>query len=249
MRLTTRNLVIAVCYAFLHGVFVIKAENIMLAKPSEVSETYWNADFANDGNNNPGSTPARTWPNENPYWQGDLQGNFTIHNISVTSDVSYSFGSELGSAYVEVRADGNSGCPDDDIFICGQCPEVVGTGETFTFTCSHPRPVRFVKVWRNLTGELVVSEVVVQGTPVATRVTMYSKEPNIKVSTPMTSLAVTSAADCSSRCYANKSCLSFSYHPTTDPNCLLATNPEDAAGAVGWSKYTIDECSSYNTCE
>ncbi|XP_046552791.1 uncharacterized protein LOC124262344 [Haliotis rubra] len=219
----------------------------MLAKPSELNSVYWNAENANDGN--PGSLPARTWSTVNPYWQGDLQGYFTVHNISVTSDVTYGFGNDLGSAYVEVRASRNSGCPDGDIFICGQCPEVVGKGETFTFTCSHPRPVRFVKVWRNMTGRLVISEVVVHGTPATTSVTKYSKAIDTKVSTPMTSLAVTSAADCSSRCYANKSCLSFSYHPTAAPNCLLATNPEDAAEAVGWSKYTIDGCSSYNSCE
>ncbi|XP_046545201.1 uncharacterized protein LOC124255348 [Haliotis rubra] len=203
MRLTTRNPVLAVFYAFLRGVSVSKAENIMLAKPSKLNRVYWNAEYANDGNNNPGSTPARSRYTVNPYWQGDLQGYFTVHNISVTSDVTHNLEKDLGSAYVEVHASGNSGCP-DDIFICGQCPEVVGKGETFTFTCSHPQPVRFVKVRRNMTGRLVISEVVVQGTP-----------------------ATTSAA----------------------PNCLLATNPEDAAEAMGWSKFTIDGCSSYDSCE
>ncbi|XP_046562022.1 uncharacterized protein LOC124270999 [Haliotis rubra] len=248
MRLTMTNPVLAVFCAFLQGVSVSKAENIMLEKPSKLNSVYWNAEFANDGNNNPGSIPARTWSVVNPYWQGDLQGYFTVHKISVTSDVTFSFGNKLGSAYVEVHASGNSGCP-DDIFICGQCPKVVGKGETFTFTCSHPQPVRFVKVWRNLTGVLVISEVEVEGTPLKRSVTKYSKGINTKVSSPMTSLAVTSAADCSSRCYANKSCLSFSYHPTAATNCLLATNQEDAAEAVGWSKYTIDVCSSYDSCE
>ncbi|XP_067668107.1 uncharacterized protein [Haliotis asinina] len=247
-RITARNVLFAVFCTFLQGMSVDTAENIMVGKPSVVSITYWNADYANDGNNNPGSIPARTWPSVNPYWQGDLQGYFTIHNISVTSDVSYSFGSQLGSAYVEVHADGYSGCP-DNTFICGQCPEVVGKGETFTFNCYHPRPVRFVRVWRNLTGELVVSEVVVKGTPATSSVTVYSKELNIKVSTPMTSLAVTSAADCSTRCYANTSCQGFSYHPTAGFNCLLATNPEDSGADVGWSKYTLDRCSSYDSCE
>ncbi|XP_046378657.2 uncharacterized protein LOC124150699 [Haliotis rufescens] len=247
MRLT-RTLLLAVSYAFMQGISVNEAENIMLAKPSEVSETYWNAEFANDGLNNPGSTPARTWSGVNPFWKGDLQGHYAIHNISVTSDVSYTFGGYLGGAYVEVHADGSSGCPDLDIFVCGQCPEVVGKGETFTFNCSHPRPVRFVKVWRNMTDFLVISEVEVEGTPVTARVANYNKVFNTKVSTPMTSLTVVSASECSSKCYTNQSCLSYSHHPTAAPNCLLTTNPEDAASASGWTKFSIDVCSSYNTC-
>ncbi|XP_067668106.1 uncharacterized protein [Haliotis asinina] len=248
MAFTTKNLVIAFSYAFLQGFSINKAKNIMQGKPSELSSVHWNAEFANDGKNYYGSFPAWSDSTVNPYWKGDLQGYFTVHKISVTSDDFYGLGKDLGGAYVEVATTGNSGCL-NDVFICGQCPEVVGNGETFTFNCSHPRPVRFVKVWRNLTGEIAISEVVVKGTQATTRVTKYNKAINTKVSTPMTSLAVTSAADCSTRCYANTTCQGFSYHPTVALNCLLATNPEDSAADVGWSKYTLDRCSSYDSCD
>ncbi|XP_046552786.1 uncharacterized protein LOC124262340 [Haliotis rubra] len=247
MTLTMRNLVLAVFSIFLQGGFVNKAENVMLAKPSKLNSVVWSAEYANDGN--PGSIPARTGSTVNPYWQGDLQGYFTVHNISVTSDVVYSYGQDLGSSYVGVSTDDSIDCPNADIFICGQCPEVVGRGDTFTFTCSHPQPVRFVKVWRNLTGILVIAEVEVEGTPLKRSGSKYNKELNTKVTKPMTSLTAASANACGLQCHLSQPCLSFSYHPTAAPNCLLTTNPEDAGTAVGWTKYTIEKCSSKITCD
>ncbi|XP_046562055.1 uncharacterized protein LOC124271038 [Haliotis rubra] len=248
MTLTDKNLLFTLCYVLLEGISVRKAENIMLDKPCKVSATYWNAEFANDGNS-PGSIPARTWSGVNPYWQGDLQGYFTIHNISVTtSDRSYAE-ADVESAYVGVSTDDSIACPDVDIFICGQCPEIVGQSETFTFTCSPPRPVRFVKVWRNLTGLLIIAEVEVEGTPVKRSGSKYIKEFNTNVTTPMTSLTAASTNDCGLKCHLSQPCLSFSYHPTAAPNCLLTTNPEDAGTAVGWTKYTIEKCSSKIACD
>ncbi|XP_067668102.1 uncharacterized protein [Haliotis asinina] len=187
---------------------------------------------------------------QNPYWHGDLQGLYTVHNISVSSDLSNDFGHYLGGAYVGVSTDDSIGCPGVDIFICGQCPQVVGQGETFTFTCSHPRPVRFVKVWRHVTDDYMdISEIEVEGTPTNQNGTKYTKVFNSMISTPMTSLTVASATDCGLRCHWSQPCLSFSYHPTAAPNCLLTTNPGDAATAVGWTKYTIEKCSSNVTCQ
>ncbi|XP_071078515.1 uncharacterized protein [Haliotis cracherodii] len=248
MTPSARNLLFTLCYLLLQDTSVNEAENIMLAKPSRLSDVYWHAENANDGLKNPGSTPARTWSNVTPVWQGDLQGYYTVHNISVTSDVTWSFGENLERAYVGVSVDDSFDCSDVEIFVCGQCPGVVGRGETFTFNCSHPRPVRFVRVWRNITEFLVVSEVEVEGTPLKRSEAKYNQEFNKNVSTPMTSLTVASANECGLQCHLSQPCLSFSYHPTAAPNCLLTTDPADAAAAVGWTKFTIEKCSSNITC-
>ncbi|XP_067668104.1 uncharacterized protein [Haliotis asinina] len=243
------NFVLAFCSVFLQGVSVNKAENIMLGKPSELSSVYWNAENANDGKKHYGSLPAMTHSNVNPYWQGDLQGYFTIHNISVTSALIYGHEQKMQAAYVGVSTDDSTDCPNVDIVICGQCPGTVGKGETFTFTCSHPRPVRFVKIWRIGTLDLVIGEVEVEGTPLKRSGSKYTNVVNSMISTPMTSFTASSATDCGLRCHMSQPCLSFSYHPTAAPNCLLTTNPGDAATAVGWTKYTIEKCSSKTTCD
>ncbi|XP_071084311.1 uncharacterized protein [Haliotis cracherodii] len=246
MRKTGLNLLVALCYISLQDIVLIKAENIMLRKPSKMNGIDNAASFANDGNIQ--SQAAINFDYVNPSWQGDLQGWYTINNIYVTSAIYNGNEAYLGSAYVGVSADDSMDCPDVEIFVCGQCPASVGQGETFTFNCSHPRPVRFVKVWRHLTGYLAVGEVEVEGTPTTQRGTKYQKMMNTKVQTPMTSLTVASANECGYHCHVFQPCLSFSYNPTAAPNCLLTSNPEDAAAAAGWTKYTIEKCSSNITC-
>ncbi|XP_071078513.1 uncharacterized protein [Haliotis cracherodii] len=244
--LTGLSLLVALCYLSLQDISVSKAENIMRGKPSRLSTVYWNAKYGNDGNIQ--NTPAWTRDSVHPYWQGDLQGFYSVNTISVVSGITFGTEAYLGSAYVGVSVDDSSDCPDVEIFICGQCPAVIGQGETFTFNCSHPRPVRFVKVWRNITGTLAVLEVEVDGTPMKRSGTKYNKVLNMKVSTPMTSLTAASANECGRQCHLSQPCLSFSYNPTAVPNCLLTTDPADAAAAVGWTKFTIEKCSSNITC-
>ncbi|XP_046370261.2 uncharacterized protein LOC124144760 [Haliotis rufescens] len=241
----TVNLLVALCYISLQDIVLNKAENIMLRKPSKMSGVYNSAGYANDGNIQ--SLAAVTGNSVNPFWQGDLQGWYTINYISVSSAYYFPYEAYLESAYVGVSADDSIDCPDVEIFVCGQCPASVGAGETFTFNCSHPRPVRFVKIWRDVTS-LAVSEVEAEGTSTTQRGTKYQKGMNTKVQTPMTSLTVASANECGYQCHVFQPCLSFSYNPTASPNCLLTTNPEDAAAAAGWTKYTIEKCSSNITC-
>ncbi len=64
----------------------------MLLKPSKQSSTsivsgvFLVSDYANDGNT---STASMTYNEPAPYWQGDLQGYYDIHNITITSDDTY----------------------------------------------------------------------------------------------------------------------------------------------------------------
>ncbi|XP_046552790.1 uncharacterized protein LOC124262343 [Haliotis rubra] len=225
----------------------ITAENIMLSKPSKLSDGSGLTVYVNDGHT--ANQDAYTGLMPFPFWQGDLLGFYTVHNISVTSDVVYSTGYYLRGAFVGVSIDDNSQCPDAEIFVCGQCPKDIGAGETVTFNCSHQLPVRFVKVWRNITGYLALNEVAVEGTPQHRSGAKYRKLHNYQAASSMTSLTTASANDCGLRCHLSQPCLSFSYHPTAAPNCFLTANPTGGVSAVGWTKYTIETCSSNITCD
>ncbi|XP_046555501.1 uncharacterized protein LOC124264765 [Haliotis rubra] len=137
----------------------VKAANIMLGKPTRLSSTYsapYQSGYANDGNRTGESaiSPYQL----HPYWQGDLQGFYTVHNITVTIysilRCRYAY---IGVSSVDVD------CPNDDVTLCGQWPADAVGRITLTFNCSHEQPVRFVRVWKNITDYLSIQEVEVEG--------------------------------------------------------------------------------------
>ncbi|XP_067670138.1 uncharacterized protein [Haliotis asinina] len=248
LKMLLNRLVVGICFFLVPDIAFNKAENIMLGKPSKVNAG-GDGTAANGNDGHSGTHPTYTARTALPSWQGDLLGFYTVHNITITSDISYSAGQYLRSAFVGVSPDDSIICPNAVVFVCGQCPDNIGGGESFTFNCSHQQSVRFVKVWRNITGFLALDELAVEGSPQPQNGVKYQKLRNHRSASPMTSLTAPSATDCGLRCHLSQPCLSFSYHPTAAPNCLLTTNTGYAATAVGWTKYTIETCSSKITCD
>ncbi|XP_046552922.1 uncharacterized protein LOC124262459 [Haliotis rubra] len=245
------------CILMQGGRLHVKAENIMLNKLSILSTTYtsypnhggsggvaYHSPYANDGSQN--NWPARSNYQKGPFWQGDLQGFYIVHNISVISD-TFGYAPELRGAYIGVSSV-DVGCPDDDVIWCGQWPPDTLTGVTLTFNCTHEQPVRFVRVWRNITGYLAVQEVEVEGTPRRKNAAKYDKSLNKKLTTPATSVKAISANDCGIQCHKTQPCLGFSYNPSGDPPCLLAPSTATTT-ATGWVSYAISTCSHNITCD
>ncbi|XP_071084318.1 uncharacterized protein [Haliotis cracherodii] len=255
MLLSAREMIFIVCCIWVQDRLHVKAENIMLRKTSRLSSTfkwksggkdyYYHSYYANDGSKI--SWPARSGFQPGPFWQGDLQGFYTVHNITITSDDHTEFASEIRDAYIGVSSV-DIKCPDDDVTWCGQWPTGTLPKKTLTFSCSHVQPVRFVRVWRNITGYLTVQEVEVEGTPKRTRAAKYNKSLNKKLHTPQTSVYAMSATDCGFKCYKTQPCLGFSYNPSADPSCLLATSTKTTT-ATDWVTYSITDCSNHITCD
>ncbi|XP_067670010.1 uncharacterized protein [Haliotis asinina] len=250
MLLSTPELVfIVTCIVVQGGQLQVKAENIMLYKLTRLSSTLsrtnthqYHSNYANDGSRT--NWPARSNYQTRPFWQGDLQGFYTVHNVSITSD---SFGYELRGAYIGVSSV-DVDCTDDDVTWCGQWPPDTLHGVTLTFNCTHEQPVRFVRVWRNTTNYLSLSEVEVQGTPTRKNAAKYDKSLNQKLSTPVTAVNAISANDCGIKCHVTQPCLGFSYNPSGDPPCLFTTSTATTT-ATGWVSYYISTCSHNITCD
>ncbi|XP_067670069.1 uncharacterized protein [Haliotis asinina] len=222
---------------------LVKAANIMLGKPSRLSTTYsagYLSGNANDGNRT--GDLARSTYQLHPFWQGDLQGYFTVHNITVTRDNSCAFvvSVAISNAYIGVSSV-DVDCPDDDVTWCGQWSADESAGVTLTYSCTHGQPVRFVRVWRNTTGYLGVREVEVQGTPSRNHAARYTKSQNKKLSTPVTEVNARSAIHCAIKCHVTQPCLGFSYNPSGDPPCLMATSTETTP-VTSWVTGSISAC-------
>ncbi|XP_067670171.1 uncharacterized protein [Haliotis asinina] len=225
----------------------VKAANIMLGKPSRLSTTY-SAGYLS-GNANDGSRtgpPVHTGDERHPFWQGDLQGFYTVHNITVSSHNSQWWYQFIRDAYIGVSSV-DADCTNDDITWCGKWPAGLSAGASVTFTCSHEQPVRFVRVWRNITDFLAVSEVEVQGTPRGKYAAKYDRSLNKKLSTPVTAVNAISASDCGSKCHVTQPCICFSYNPSASPSCLLGTSTETTT-ANSWVTYSISPCSRDLAC-
>ncbi|XP_067670066.1 uncharacterized protein [Haliotis asinina] len=215
----------------------VKAANIMLGKPSRLSTTY-SAGYLS-GNANDGSRTgdlARSTYQLHPFWQGDLQGYFTVHNITVTRVLYFA----ISNAYIGVSSV-DVDCRNDDVTWCGQWSADESAGVTLTYSCTHEQPVRFVRVWRNTTGYLGVSEVEVQGTPSRKNAARYTKSQNKKLSTPVTEVYARSAIHCAIKCHVTQPCLGFSYNPSGDPPCLMATSTETTP-VPDWVTGSVSTC-------
>ncbi|XP_067668001.1 uncharacterized protein [Haliotis asinina] len=255
MVLFIPDLVFILTCVAVQGQLHVKAENIMLNKLGRLSSTliwtrhgktyHYRSSYANDGSKT--DWPARSKYQTGPFWQGDLQGFYTVHNISVTSDDYSTLASELRGAYIGVSSV-DVDCPDDDVTWCGQWSADTLVGVTLTFSCTHEQPVRFVRVWRNIIGYLVLQEVEVEGTPTRKNAAKYDKSLNKKLSTPVTAVNATSANDCGIKCHVTQPCLGFSYNPSADPPCLFTTSTATTT-ATGWVSYYISTCSHNITCD
>ncbi|XP_067668545.1 uncharacterized protein [Haliotis asinina] len=222
----------------------------MLRKPRKLSSTFkkqvngtellFQAYHASDGRT---SLPARSDNQTGPFWQGDLQGFYMVDNIFVTSDNQ--FASDIRNAYIGVSSV-DVGCPDADVTWCGQWPADTLLDVTLTFNCSHVKPVRFVRVWRNITDHLAVQEVEVHGSPSRSKATIYNKNVNEKVNTAVSSLNARSVSDCGISCMETQPCLGFSYNPSADPSCLHAVDT-DMTSVTDWVTYFIVPCLSEGT--
>ncbi|XP_046555502.1 uncharacterized protein LOC124264767 [Haliotis rubra] len=217
----------------------------MLGKPTRLSSNHsarYQSGNANDGNRS-GESAASQYQ-LHPYWQGDLQGFYTVHNITVTSYYRHTSYAYIGVSSVDVD------CLDDDVTWCGQWPAyaMLKGGITLTFNCSHEQPVRFVRVWRNIKDYLAVREVEVEGTPRSKNAAKYDKSLNKKLTTPATSVKAISATDCGIKCHKTQPCLGFSFNPSGDPPCLLSPSTATTT-ATGWVSYAISTCSHNITCD
>ncbi|XP_067668497.1 uncharacterized protein [Haliotis asinina] len=256
MLLSVPDLVFTLGCILVKGRLNVKAENIMLNKVGRLSSTFavkhggntypYHSYYAIDGSKTT-DFPARSDYQTRPFWQGDLQGFYTVHNITVTSDDHNTHASELRGAYIGVSS-ADVDCPDDDVTWCGQWPVDTLVGVTLTFNCTHEQPVRFVRVWRNITDYLAVQEVEVEGTPTRKNAAKYDKSLNKKLSTPVTAVNAVSANDCGIKCHVTKPCLGFSYNPSADPPCLFTTSTATTT-ATGWVSYYISTCSQNITCD
>ncbi|XP_046555507.1 uncharacterized protein LOC124264771 [Haliotis rubra] len=248
------SVLVPLCIYFLSDWTLVKAENIMLRRPRRLSSTFkvevngtqhrYHAYYASDGKI---SWPARSDSQPGPFWQGDLQGYFAVHNIMVSSDNDLQFASEIRNAYIGVSSV-DVDCPDDDVIWCGQWPADTLAGVTLTFNCSHVKNTRFVRVWRNITGHLAVQEVEVQGTPSRPNASNYNKNVNEKVTTTVMSLNARSVSDCGIKCLETQPCLVFSYNPSADPSCLHAVDT-DTTSISDWVTYFTADCLRHNTCD
>ncbi|XP_067670499.1 uncharacterized protein [Haliotis asinina] len=252
--LQKHRFLLQLCIYFLSDWILVKAENIMHRRPRRLSSTFhevvngtkhrYHAYYASDGKI---SRPARSDFQAGPYWQGDLQGYFTVQTIVVTSDKDLQFASEIRNAYIGVSSV-DLDCRNDDVTWCGQWPADTLLGVSLTFNCSHVKYTRFVRVWRNITGHLAVQEVEVQGTPSRLKATNYYKNVNEKVTSTVSSLNTRSVSDCGISCMETQPCLGFSYNPSADPSCLHAVDT-DTASVTDWVTYFTTNCFSHNTCD
>ncbi|XP_067670159.1 uncharacterized protein [Haliotis asinina] len=247
MLLSVAELILTLSCLVVQDQIHVKAANIMLGKPTRQSTTYSTdnpSGNAKDGNWT--WNPAVTTLQLRPFWQGDLQGFYTVHNITVSTHDSTWFYQFILDAYIGVSSV-DADCTNDDITWCGKWPAGLSAGASVTFKCSHEQPVRFVRVWRNITDFLAVSEVEVQGTPIGKNAAKYDKSLNKKLSTPVATVNAISASDCGSKCHVTQPCLGFSYNPSADPPCLLAASTATTE-ANSWITYFISPCSRDLAC-
>ncbi|XP_046330269.1 fucolectin-like isoform X2 [Haliotis rufescens] len=232
-----------------HATFVSGIHNRALGKPTKSSNFTNNKGKAVDGNREAAFSGNSCWESQTgdmqPYWMVDLQSFFLLDYITITNRGDCC-GDRMHDLKIEVFADDPVLEPSTPSHLCAMYDGPMPGGATENISCSCAAQGRYIRIRgldrRDETDLLTLCEVeVFERTPTGCFSTDLHRMVGTRYVGDVIQVDVASAADCSTHCIYNRTCIGFNYNYNTH-GCELRVGSAEASSVIGWFYFFKRPC-------